>query len=97
MEVALDQWNELDAHRRTALVDHLLECCFGEEDEEDGGAMKWKVRDPDVKEFRTILQRYGAWNEDLIGFVSVAKQVNIDSMVTAVVVATATTAEGAQH
>lgn len=85
VEIGLDHWNELSPRQRTALVDHLLECCTGEEDEEDPGApMKWKVREPDVQEFRTILQRHGAWTEDLSGFVSVAQRLNTDNVVAAV-------------
>ncbi len=85
LEIGLDHWNELSARQRTALVDHLLERCTGEEDEEDAGApMKWKLREPDVQEFRTILQRHGAWTEDLSGFVTVAQRINVDSMVAAV-------------
>lgn len=75
--VALDQWNDLAANRRTALVDHLLERCTGEEDPEDPGAeMKWKTREPDVHEFSTILQRYGAWSEDLAGFCAIAQSLD---------------------
>ncbi len=85
IEVALDQWNDLSQRQRQALVDHLLERCTGEEDEEDAGAsMKWKCREPDVQEFRTILQRHGAWHEELAGFVSVARRINVDAMVEAV-------------
>ena len=80
VEIALDFWNELADTQRQALVDHLLEQCFGEEDE-DSGEMVWSVREPDVREFSTILRRHGAWNENLAGFVSVAKTVNIDEMV----------------
>jgi len=84
IETSMDQWNELTPRQRMALVDHLLECCTGEEDEEDAGApMKWKVREPDVHEFRTILQRHGAWNEELSGFVSVARRVDVNSMIEA--------------
>jgi hypothetical protein len=84
VEVALDQWNDLTARQRSALVDHLLEYCTGEEDEEDAGApMKWKIREPDVRELRTILQRHGAWNEDLSGFVYVARRIDVDSMIEA--------------
>jgi len=82
LEVALDQWNELSPNQRRALTDHLLERCTGEEDEEDAGAgMKWSVREPDVTEFMSILQRHGAWNEALSGFVSVAQRVNVDALV----------------
>jgi len=77
MEIPLDTWNELDSRKRTALVDHLLERCQGEEDEQTA-EMKWSVREPDVHEFGTILSRYGAWNNDLTGFVTVAKSVNLD-------------------
>lgn len=80
VEVPLDQWNELADTQRHALVDHLLERCYGEEQEENG-EMKWSTREPDVQEFSTILRRHGAWNDDLAGFVSVAKTVNVDEMV----------------
>ena len=79
--VAADKWNELDANQRTALVDHLLERCTGEEDEDDGGAMKWTMRDPDVQEFGSILQRYGAWHQDLVSFVNVAQQIELDDII----------------
>lgn len=77
IEVAQDKWNELEAHQRTALVDHLLERCTGEEDEKTGN-MRWKLREPDVQEFASILDRYGAWHTQLAGFVSVAKRVNLE-------------------
>jgi hypothetical protein len=77
IEVALDKWNELETHQRTALVDHLLERCTGEEDEKTGN-MRWKLREPDVQEFSSILDRHGAWHNSLAGFVSVAKRVNLD-------------------
>lgn len=79
MEVALDTWNEMDETRRTALVDHLLERCQGEEDEETG-EMKWKTREPDVHEFSSILRRYGAWTQDLEGFCSVAQSLDLNFM-----------------
>lgn len=84
IEVALDQWNDLGENQRTALVDHLLERCSGEEDEKSG-EMKWAVREPDVQEFSAILKRHGAWNEDLNGFVSIAQEVKIDALVSDVV------------
>jgi len=80
VEIPLDQWNQLADTQRQALVDHLLERCYGEENEENG-EMKWSTREPDVQEFSTILRRHGAWNNELAGFVSVAKTVNVDEMV----------------
>jgi len=79
VEIALDSWTPLDASKRTALVDHLLERCLGEEDEETA-EMKWKLREPDVQEFSSILRRHGTWNEDLVGFVSVAQTLDLSFM-----------------
>lgn len=81
IEVAKDKWDGLNATERTALVDHLLEHCTGEEDEEDGGKMKWKMRDPEVQEFASILQRYGAWHKGLNTFVQVAKTIKLDEII----------------
>jgi len=80
IEVALDQWNEMSAEQRTALVDHLLEGCTGEEND-NTGEMKWSVREPEVKEFATILRRHGVWHDSLQSFVSIAKSINIDALV----------------
>ena len=79
IEVALDKWQELSGEQRQALVDHLLEHCTGEEDEKTG-EMKWVVREPDVREFASILRRHGAWNEALGAFVLVAQEAGIDAI-----------------
>jgi hypothetical protein len=84
IEIALDSWNDLSEQQRAALVDHLLERCYGEEDEKSG-EMKWTVREPDVQEFSSILQRHGVWNENLTGFVSIAQTLKIDALVADVV------------
>jgi hypothetical protein len=78
VEVSLPKWNELNDDQRTALVDHLLERCSGEEQED--GSLKWILREPDVQEFSTILQRHGVWNESLTSFVQVAKELDIASI-----------------
>ena len=92
IEAGLDVWNELTAEQRLAVVDHLLERCFGAEDEDDPGSpMKWTVREPDVQEFSTILRRHGAWNEDLQGFTSVAQEIGLSAMVQETPVQTTTT------
>lgn len=79
MEIPTEIWNELDNTKRTALVDHLLERCTGEESEENG-EMKWGVREPDVHEFNSILRRYGAWTTELEEFSSVAKSMDFGFM-----------------
>lgn len=79
IEVGLDAWNEMDGPKRTAAVDHLLERIYGEEDE-NSGEMKWKLREPDVQEFSSILSRHGAWNDDLVGFLTVAQTIDLSFM-----------------
>jgi hypothetical protein len=80
IEVGLDKWNESTESQRTALIDHLLERCTGDE-VGDSGEIKWKVREPDVQEFSSVLHRQGAWSEDLQGFVSVAQGIKIDDII----------------
>ena len=91
VEVALDCWNEMHDSQRKALIDHLLESCTGEEDANNGGEMKWSVREPDVQEFAAILRRHGAWNEDLAAFTVIAKEIDVDSIVEEAVATITTT------
>jgi preprotein translocase subunit Sss1 len=93
IEIAMDLYNGLDEAQRKAVVDHLLEYCTGEEDEESGD-MTWTMREPDVKEFASILSRHGAWNDTLIGLVQVAQRLHIEERVQEVVDQAA--AEGVQ-
>jgi len=84
IEVALECWNPASERERHAIVDHLLECCTGEEDEETG-ELKWTMRTPEVQEFTSILHRHGAWNETLVGMIEVAQRLNIEERVQQVV------------
>ena len=56
------EWAEMDEPRRIALVDH--EFCHVEV---DGDGVK--MRGHDVEEFNAVVQRHGAWSEDLARFV----------------------------
>jgi len=78
--ISFPTWNSPDMsnNRKVALVDHLLERCTGEEDE-DNGKMKWKTRSPDVMEFSSILERRGAWTPELSDMVDVASQLSLDA------------------
>ena len=78
--VALDVWNGLSQDRRIALIDHLLERCFGEEGEDT--EMKWTLREPDIVEFSTILRRHGAYNDDLVNFMEIAQSLEEESTTT---------------
>lgn len=62
--ISLDVWNQMDPAKRTALIDHLLTRCVGEENEKSG-EMKFKIRSPNASEFAEVAARQGAWNEDL--------------------------------
>jgi hypothetical protein len=39
------------------------------------------IREPDVKEFATVLQRHGCWAEHLSGFLHVAQGIDLSSIV----------------
>lgn len=64
IEVALQVWNDFNPRQRTAVIDHLLSRCTGEEEED--GTMKWKLRPPHVQEFPEVVERNGQWNDELI-------------------------------
>ena len=84
VEVAYDLWNPMMGDQREALIDHLLERMTSEEN--DDGSVTWKVREPDVHEFATILGRRGAWNEDLQTFCGVVQRgVDVPGMVQSVI------------
>lgn len=65
MIIALDVWNDYTPEQRSALVDHLLARCVGEEDPETGD-MKYYIRPPQVQEFPEIAERHGKWNQGLV-------------------------------
>jgi len=65
VEIALEVWNDYNETQRTAIVDHLLTRCIGEEKEEDG-EMKWRVQAPSLQEFPEVAERNGQWNDSLI-------------------------------
>ena len=60
LEVAADEWAGLNGKQQTALLDHLLCYCWGEEDSKTGD-MKWSVRTPDLCFFKEEWKRHGNW------------------------------------
>lgn len=64
IEIALDVWDNLNETQRSALVDHMLQRCGGEENEKTGD-MKWSIRAPEVQEFPEIAGRHGQWTDAL--------------------------------
>jgi hypothetical protein len=57
--VAENRWINMPDKQREALIDHEL-CHMGMSS--TGG---WKIKPHNIQEFREILDRYGAWNDDL--------------------------------
>ncbi len=43
--------------------------------------MKYKIRDPEVQEFASVLKRHGAWHTGLTAFVAVAKEIDLDTLI----------------
>lgn len=66
--IAKDVWERLDQRKREALVDHELEHCRIDIDE-DGDA-HLTMRGHDIEEFASIVGRHGLWSDGLEWFVS---------------------------
>jgi hypothetical protein len=60
LEIAADEWENLDSKQREALLDHLLCACRCEEDPKTGNE-KLYVAKPDVTAYRENVERYGMW------------------------------------
>lgn len=62
-----DVWEFLELSQHEAVVDHELTHCMLDEDG------KPYIRDHDVEEFRSILERHGFWRDGLRQFVEAAQ------------------------
>lgn len=77
IEIAEDTWRILDQFQRVALVDHELCHCVIEHDEETGEP-KLKLKGHDLEEFRSIVDRHGLWEPELVSMAdSMAKAVQL--------------------
>jgi hypothetical protein len=61
--INLEVWNKANAMQRQATLDKYLTRCSQAEDEQ--GNVSWYIQDYDVKEYHSIMHRYGAWESDL--------------------------------
>lgn len=68
IEVAEDEWLNLDDDQRRALVDHELCHCQVTEGEE---GLELAIRGHDLEEFTCIVERHGMWKQDVRRFGSV--------------------------
>lgn len=66
--IAKDVWDTLDDRKREALVDHELEHCSVEVDDEGDATLS--MRPHDIEEFGSIVGRHGLWSNDLEWFVT---------------------------
>ena len=66
--IAKDMWLFADDDRKRALVDHELEHCYVEIDED--GDTNVSIRGHDIEEFASIIGRHGFWSPDLEVFVT---------------------------
>lgn len=75
--IAKDIWETLEPSKREALVDHELEHCRVEVDED--GFASLVMRGHDIEEFSSIVGRHGLWSDDLEWFVTSlpAEQMNL--------------------
>lgn len=60
IELAADEWQNLDGKQQTALLDHLL-CQCGVEEDEKSGDIKYTIKSPDLFFFSEELERHGNW------------------------------------
>jgi predicted metallopeptidase len=63
--VAYPTYNELSDAQKRAIIDHELEHCFVEDDEQTGEP-KYKLLPHDVEEFGSIIMRHGLYTTSLV-------------------------------
>jgi len=73
IEVAEDEWETLSAEQRRALVDHELTHCAGVDPE----TRKLAIRGHDLEEFVCIVERHGAWTQDVATFAKSCQQLTL--------------------
>jgi len=59
LEIAANEWQELDDKQRLALIDHLLCQCGAVEDEKKGTT--YTILKPEIQLFKANLRRFGVW------------------------------------
>lgn len=91
IEIGSDAWLELNPTQREAWVDHLLEHAYGVESETTGD-MSWKLRNPELMGFPSIINRHGiGWMPGLSKIPTL--QLNATTTATPPVVKTSTTTD----
>ncbi len=71
--IALDVWNEYSSNQRNACIDHFLSKIIVSEDEITAEP-KYKLASSGVNESPEVIDRFGAWNEELQDLSNAFKQ-----------------------
>ena len=71
IEIGRDVWETLTTRERGIVLDHELMHFAGYDEKRKW----WRMRRHDVEEFYEILQRYGAWSEELKALVKLTRSV----------------------
>ena len=74
--VADSVWDRLANETRIALVDHELCHATGYDHETE----TWGIRGHDLEEFGSVIERHGAWREDVRMFIEAAQRVVLPQM-----------------
>lgn len=60
LEIAANEWQELDDTKRMALIDHLL-CQCGAVEDDKKGTITYTILKPEIQVFKANLRRFGVW------------------------------------
>ena len=66
LELAGDEWQNLNSPQQTALLDHHL-CALRAEEDENTGEVRYFVAPPDIGYYYDELGRHGNWRPELDG------------------------------
>ncbi len=69
--VLWESWHTMDLVTRVAMVDHFLERCNVDDNE------NFVIMKPDVQEFNCIVNRWGPWQDNLGAFLRAAQQTDM--------------------
>jgi hypothetical protein len=60
LEVAAEEWRDMDDNKRLALIDHLL-CQCGVKEDEKKDTITYTILKPEIQMFKANLRRFGVW------------------------------------
>jgi putative metallopeptidase len=81
LTLSSEDWHPASERWRRALLDHELSHCLRVEKEDKDGdpIVAWGTRGHDIEEFNAVLERHGAWKDDIAETVRILKQLPLFS------------------